>query len=63
MHMKRLIMFALLAVAAAGCSSEADTSSYDASEYTTSLPSNTGEEVEIFTEERADLYFYFTGVT
>ncbi|TVP85172.1 MAG: hypothetical protein EA344_05185 [Alkalicoccus sp.] len=61
--MKKLLFMAVFALTAAGCSSAAvETESYEASEYTTALPNQSGEDVEVFTEDRADLYYYFTGV-
>lgn len=60
--MKQILLFITLAFITVGCSAnEAETSSYDAADYTVSLPNESGEEVEVFTDDRADLYFYFTG--
>ncbi|PRO64280.1 hypothetical protein [Alkalicoccus urumqiensis] len=54
---------AALGVLGACGGSGLDTESYDPGSYTASLPSSEGGETEIFTDDRADLYYYFTGVT
>ncbi|SDO10575.1 hypothetical protein [Alkalicoccus daliensis] len=62
--MKQLLLFITLAIIAAGCgTNNEETTGYDPEDYSIELTSTSGEEVEVFTEDRADIYFYFTGST
>ncbi|WP_444684093.1 hypothetical protein [Alkalicoccus luteus] len=61
--MKKLTaMFAALGLTAACSADNPDTESYSPDDYQIAFPSTDGSETEIFTDNRADLYYYFTGV-
>ncbi|CAM3840607.1 hypothetical protein [Alkalicoccus chagannorensis] len=60
---KWLLATGLLMIIAAGCSNEAlDASDINVSDYEQTLESASGGEETVFTDDRADVYFYFTGV-